>query len=63
MTSNDHTRASIDATLTEMTRGHAVLGLPVDEDEFFEAREIIDRIERRLSDAKAAAWRERWAKA
>lgn len=63
MSENGRVRASIDATLTEIVQGHAALGLPVDEDEFLDAWETIDRIERQLSDAKATAWRERWAKA
>ena len=61
MSENDHVRASIDATLTEIGHGHAATGLPVEADEFLEAWEIIDRIERRLQQAKAEAWVKRWA--
>lgn len=60
MSENNRTRASIDATLNEILIGHAATGLPVEEDEFLDAWEIIDRIERRLQQAKALAWIERW---
>ncbi len=61
MSENDRVRTSISATLTEIGQGHAATGLPVDDDEFLEAWEIVDRIERRLQEARAKAWSERWA--
>jgi len=62
MSENDRTRASISATVAEIGQEHQALGIPVDADDFLEAWEIIDRIERRLQEAKAAAWSERWAR-
>jgi hypothetical protein len=60
MSDNDRARASIDATLTEIGQGHAALGIPVEEDEFLEAWEIIDRLERHYQEARAKAWADRW---
>ena len=63
MSENDRTRHSIDATLTEIGQGHAALGIPVEECEFLEAWEIIDRLERHMQQQRAAAWSDRWAAA
>ena len=63
MTENEHARASIRATVDEIVAGHDALALPADEDEFLEAWEIIDRIERSLQAAKAEAWAKRWERA
>jgi len=60
MSENDNARRSISATVDEFVQGHQRLGIPVDPEEFCEAWEIIQRIERRWSDRKANAWRERW---
>lgn len=61
MSENDRTRASISANVTEICQGHAALGIPVEEDEFLEAWEILCRIEERLRQAKLEAWQKRWA--
>lgn len=60
MSENDNARRSITATVDEYVQGHDQLQIPVDPDEFCEMWEILQRIEQRLSEAKANAWRERW---
>ncbi len=60
MSENDCTRRSITATVDEIVQGHQALGLPVEEEEFLEIWEVINRIEKQLVDAKAKAWAERW---
>lgn len=57
---NDRTRASITATMAEIVKGHEALGLPIEEEDFNEAWAILDRIEKKLVEAKAKAWSERW---
>lgn len=61
MSENDRTRASITATLDEIVQRHITLGIPIDEDDFGEAWEIVDRLERHMQAQKARAWVERWA--
>lgn len=61
MSESDRARASINATLDEIVQRHEALGIPIDEDDFDEAWEIIDRLERHMQAQKAAAWSERWA--
>jgi hypothetical protein len=60
MSENETERRSISAIVNEMGPLHTSLGIPVDPEEFCEAWEIINQIERRLSETKANAWRERW---